>query len=704
MATDLLGLARLSLLTDKGKSLTDGDVNELDVLDKLEEYKERYPDLDLSSITSEVQNELSGIYDNQSNTENLTREQRRQRRQKNREARKAAREQKRVDRQEDREQRLRDRLEEAGVEDPDAERTRIGAEIAILLSKLRSNKPVATSFTISGRLVDTIGSEPIYGADIMLGVNPVPLGEGATKNISLTEADSPLSSEDFEILGNITSADFAALDETTKQQLTDNLNNFRLAKLEAKANLENKNLRNKKGKVRRAALTTNQLQKLIEKDEKYAELEGITVEVNPNNLLYVPNRDFLNPNFNKEKNESNNNLKRITGNINDPLKQVTTDENGSFKIKIIVPIIPSTQKCPVDIAILSKGGKVRNPKDNSKWIEKGFMQGTFFLLNGDRTLKTELGIKNVVSLDDASKILSEKYKETIDDAQDKINSLALDGFEWVISQKKIALNNITNTIKSKLLPLVISLLLAFGISKLTEMNRRVCPSPDALNDVIRRRNRVIRQLNQIYKVIIVNTAIAAAFIYLSKYLKGARLQLDALPFPQAVGTPPAKDFGGLVFSQPYSTTAKIQKLNEVLEELSENNKEYNKAILVNLVFVIAGTITILLLLRAIDQLIGECADATGSEIELEEINEELLELGQEQEDDGNPVLNDINGFILSVETDNKNPVGTLQRRFAVAKNSQGVTLLKGEPSFSSSDQILIDELVFYIQQNDLKAV
>ena len=55
MAVDLLSLANLSLLTDKGKSLTDGAVNELDILDKLEEYKERYPDLDLNTITNEVQ-------------------------------------------------------------------------------------------------------------------------------------------------------------------------------------------------------------------------------------------------------------------------------------------------------------------------------------------------------------------------------------------------------------------------------------------------------------------------------------------------------------------------------------------------------------------------------------------------------------------------------------------------------------------------
>ena len=44
-----------------------------------------------------------------------------------------------------------------------------------------------------------------------------------------------------------------------------------------------------------------------------------------------------------------------------------------------------------------------------------------------------------------------------------------------------------------------------------------------------------------------------------------------------------------------------------------------------------------------------------------------------------------------------------KQRRAVARNAQGVIMLQGEPSYSSNDQILIDELVFYIQQNDLKA-
>ena len=56
---------------------------------------------------------------------------------------------------------------------------------------------------------------------------------------------------------------------------------------------------------------------------------------------------------------------------------------------------------------------------------------------------------------------------------------------------------------------------------------------------------------------------------------------------------------------------------------------------------------------------------------------------------------------MGVETENS--PNTLKRRRAIARNKQGVVMLKGDWSFSSIDQILIDELVFYIQQNNLKA-
>ena len=100
---------------------------------------------------------------------------------------------------------------------------------------------------------------------------------------------------------------------------------------------------------------------------------------------------------------------------------------------------------------------------------------------------------------------------------------------------------------------------------------------------------------------------------------------------------------------------------------------------------------------------ASAAQEAGIDFTQEEINNELLAIGAQEEEDGNPVLTDVNGFNMSVQPVPKTEVGSIVKRQAVAKDSKGIIILKGEPSFSASDQILIDELAFYITSNNLKA-
>ena len=371
-----------------------------------------------------------------------------------------------------------------------------------------------------------------------------------------------------------------------------------------------------------------------------------------------------------------------------------TDKQGNFSIKVRIPIIPESQKTPLLFGLL--------------YSKSGYLPGSQSLIKGDKTIKTNLSLASLKNIDEASKDIAYGFNSEIDQAQVLLNAVGLDPFDAILSAKKLTLNKIVDTIKTKLMPLLVTLLLAFGISKLSQKNRKTCPSPDALRDVIRTRNRVVRQLNQIYSTIIINTALAVAFNILAKVLIGVRIQLDNLPIPGSFGGPGPI---GLVFSLPYSFTAKLQDINDKLESLEKNNKGISRATLTSLVFVIAGATTAILLLKSIDQMTQECIQEAADNndnnnqlnLELVAINQDLLDISEEEAEDGNPVLSNVNGFIFSVETDNTNLVGTLKRRFAVAKDSRGITLLRGESSFSSSDQILIDELVFYIQQNDLKA-
>ena len=369
---------------------------------------------------------------------------------------------------------------------------------------------------------------------------------------------------------------------------------------------------------------------------------------------------------------------------------ILTDSKGEFKILVNLPTIPANQKVPLFWALT--------------FTKKGFIPNSISILNGDSTVKSDLQSVGMVDIKNAAALVSAKYISELDEVQRKVDNIILEPIDKIIAYRRKGIGNLVNNIKTKLIPLCLELLITFGITKISQSNQKTCPTPESLNEVIRKRNQVTRQLNQIYQSIAINTALAVAFFALSNVLKGVKLKLDGLNIPQAIGIAPAKDFGGLIFAQSYSLTGKLQQISDLIEKLSEQNKSLNKNILVSLIFLIAGITTAILLLNAVDKLSQECAEEGGVILpEQEAINAELLALTEESEAEGNPIVSSINGFELSVVIDDKNLVGTLKRRYAIAKNQQGVIQLKGEPSFSSNDQILIDELVFYIQQNDLKA-
>ena len=343
-----------------------------------------------------------------------------------------------------------------------------------------------------------------------------------------------------------------------------------------------------------------------------------------------------------------------------PNQKTITDKQGSFSIKLKLPIIPKNQKTPLKLGLL--------------YTKSGFVPSSAPIINGDQTIKSNLQASSLINLDKAAKNISKEYNDTVDEAQKLVKAIALNPELLVISSAKIGIDILVGIIKTKTIPMAVGILIAFGISKLTQSNRKTCPTPEELEELIRKRNKLVRQLNQIFAKIVATTALAYAFKTLSATLKGVSLSLDSIPLPQAIGTPPAKDFGGLIFSQPYSTTAKLRTITLQIKELEKNSNELSKATLVALVFLIAAAATVIILLLGLDKLMQECAEENGvTQVELTAINQELLDLAEEQEEDGNPVIKSVNGFIFSVETDNSNPIGTLKRRFAVAKDNRGVT-------------------------------
>ena len=90
------------------------------------------------------------------------------------------------------------------------------------------------------------------------------------------------------------------------------------------------------------------------------------------------------------------------------------------------------------------------------------------------------------------------------------------------------------------------------------------------------------------RVIAVNTGIAAAALVLGAALKSGRISIQSLPIPQAIGLPPAKDFGGLIASQTTAFQNKFTNIITLLKELEEENKELNSKVLIDKFFKLTG--------------------------------------------------------------------------------------------------------------------
>ena len=80
----------------------------------------------------------------------------------------------------------------------------------------------------------------------------------------------------------------------------------------------------------------------------------------------------------------------------------------------------------------------------------------------------------------------------------------------------------------------------------------------------------------------------------------------------------------------------------------------------------------------------------------------MIEISQaQQQAEKSPNLSTYQGFIFEIEEVPFSP--TVNRKRALGKNQDGITLIQTELSFTPSDKVLIDELKFIIDRDNLKA-
>ena len=327
---------------------------------------------------------------------------------------------------------------------------------------------------------------------------------------------------------------------------------------------------------------------------------------------------------------------------------------------------------------------------------KDFSQKNITPFNLKKEIKNQ-GALGIITLKDSKADLRQAIDEEIPftDSQMKLMKASKMNVEVA---KQQAMNRVIAQIKTVLIPQVLTLIAAFGISKakdfigkeFSSMNATCPANLEELNAIIRRKNKLTKALNNIMKFLktvrVVVAAIAGVVTVLDIVIKV--LKPVYFVFPVA-------GFGAPDFSRP------IKFIIENIDKIAAKFGVITLSTLLVITILIEELQRVLNYLSLLDTLVEGCA--IEGQLPQEQLSSDLLEATQEQSGQLSPVVTNVNGFEMSVISVDNVTVEGLKRRKAIARNKAGVIMLEGEPSFSSNDQILIDELVYYIEINDLKA-
>ena len=277
------------------------------------------------------------------------------------------------------------------------------------------------------------------------------------------------------------------------------------------------------------------------------------------------------------------------------------------------------------------------------------------------------------------------------------------------------LQRLVKQLKTQMLPFVLQQLAAFGITnaaaaigKSPEDLSVICPaSMDELKIAIEKKDKLTKQLNNLFEslntvkdsISFLNQAVTVADVVFQA-LSAVILAFPSIPFAPDI----TKFFTSKIPSFP--TPSQNKSVQEVIAIVIGKAKIILTSVELVLNILLQLLQKLLTYMALLDSLLEKCATDMGANDLLatqENISLDLLESTQDQALQGNSVVTNISGFEMSVISVDGTTNEQLKRRRAIARNKDGVIMLQGEPSFSSNDQILINELVFYIKQNDLKA-
>ncbi len=130
-----------------------------------------------------------------------------------------------------------------------------------------------------------------------------------------------------------------------------------------------------------------------------------------------------------------------------------------------------------------------------------------------------------------------------------------------------------------LLQLGFSLIAVFGITKIKDRNKAVCPTKKQLSSAIQKRNKIAKTINKIYGIVAINVGLAVLFTYIAIQLRGAKSAIQGLAFP--VSVPPG-------VGVPYSLISALEEVKKLIDNFKKQTILQNISLVISLIFLVAA--------------------------------------------------------------------------------------------------------------------
>lgn len=228
---------------------------------------------------------------------------------------------------------------------------------------------------------------------------------------------------------------------------------------------------------------------------------------------------------------------------------------------------------------------------------------------------------------------------------------------------------------------------------------QVCPPVEEIKRLLAIRDNLLNMINGLEQKVEPVKKFADALEPPIRAAQATVLVLEQIPILTTIGTPPTggtADIGGQIFSISIGAQNRFAQLLNIACKIVDLLMQDAKAIkdLVDISF--DGLEPVKEKLKSIDLKLFECVEALP-----DDQKQEVLALIENLPSNAGLGLNDGQGryfyknYTITIQED-KNSPGFAKRRFAQVENEEGVVLMRGPASFSSSTRVLIDEIKFRI--------